>query len=55
MGRLLSRDDYRVAFDAVLGIPGLWEKGLRLGITKFVLELKCDEVNSLFKSLRLDS
>jgi len=52
MNRLLRRDDYRAVFDALLDIPGLWYDGLRLGITKFVLDLKCDEVSCSSKALR---
>ena len=55
MKRLLRRDDYRAAFDALLDIPGLWEDGLRLGMTKFIFDTKLDEVSSLFETLQFDS
>lgn len=42
--RLLRRDDFTAAFDALLDIPGLWRDGMRLGVTKDMMGLKCDEV-----------
>ncbi len=44
MKRLLRRDDFTAAFDALLDIPGLWWDGMRLGVTKYMIGLKCDEV-----------
>ena len=45
--RLLRRDDFTAAFDALLDIPGLWPDGIRLGVTKDMIGLKCDEVGHL--------
>jgi hypothetical protein len=45
--RFLRRKDFMAPFDALLDIPGLWHQGLRLGVTKAVLDLKCDEVSNL--------
>jgi hypothetical protein len=44
--RFLRRKDFMAPFDALLGIPGLWHDGMRLGVTKAILDLKCDEVSS---------
>ena len=53
--RLLRRDDFTAAFDALLDIPGLWVDGMRLGVTKDVMGLKCDEVSHLLEIIRLRS
>ena len=45
--RLLRRDDFTAAFDALLGIPGLWRDGMRLGVTKLMIGLEYDEVGHL--------
>ena len=42
--RLQRRDDFTAAFNALLDIPGLWRDGMRLGVTKAMLDLRCDEV-----------
>ena len=45
--RLLRRDDFTAAFDALLDISGLWPDGIRLGVAKDMIGLKCDEVGHL--------
>ena len=52
MKRLLRRDDFTAAFDALLDIPGLWPDGMRLGVTKDMMGLKCDEVGHLSHTFR---
>jgi len=46
--RLLRREDYAAAFDALLPFPGLWPDGMRFGVTKAMIGLKCDEVGQPF-------
>ena len=52
MKRLLQRDDFTAVFDALLDIPGLWPDGMRLGVTKDMMGLKCDEVGHLLHTSR---
>jgi hypothetical protein len=42
--RLLRRDDFTASFAPLEDIPALWVDGFRLGMTKEILGLKCDEV-----------
>jgi hypothetical protein len=46
--RLLRREDYAAAFDALLPFPGLWPDGMRFGVTKAMIGSKCDEVGQPF-------
>ena len=52
--RLLRRRDFTDAFDALLDIRGLWRDGMRLGMTKFLLDLKCDEASYRFPFMVTD-
>ena len=52
MKRLLRRDDFTAAFDALLDILGLRPDGMRLGVTKDMMGLKCDEVGHLSHTFR---
>ncbi len=49
--RLLGKDDFTAAFDALLNIPDLWRDGMRLGVTKDVMGLTSDTM-TLFHQLK---
>ena len=44
MKRLLRKNNFTAAFDALLNISDLWRDEMRLNVTKDILSLKCDEV-----------
>lgn len=46
--RLLRREDYAAAFDALLPFSDLWSNGMRFDVTKIMIGSKCDEVGQLF-------
>ncbi len=46
--RLLRREDYAAAFDALLPFPGLWPDGMRFGVTKAMIGSKYNEVGQPF-------
>ncbi len=46
--RLLRREDYVAAFDALLPFPGLWPDEMRFGVMKAMIGSKCDEVDQPF-------
>ncbi len=45
MKRLLRRNDFTTIFDALLNISSLWWNEMRLNVTKYMIDLKCDEID----------